>query len=101
MSRGYPFHRFSCINRIILEFKDKAELQARGISIVLIESYWNLKSEPERVYCVPCSGINRIILEFKVRSETLPAFLVLVLIESYWNLKKSRPNAESILYCWY
>ena len=58
---------------------------------VLIESYWNLKTNdmtvsPDALYC-----INRIILEFKARRHWQESSDATVLIESYWNLKKSIP----------
>ena len=58
------------------------------VSLVLIESDWNLKTELTGFQCRANFGINRIRLEFKVwmtashRTEELT-----VLIESDWNLK--------------
>ena len=55
--------------------------------IVLIETYWNVKS----LYCILsvylATGINRNILECKVPCDRRDIIAYAVLIETYWNVK--------------
>ena len=98
-----------CINRNILECKDRNRPVKSRRTIVLIETYWNVKvkrgrSDPDRrqrinrnileckgMYSVlrsaPRSCINRNILECKERRQMLIMQHAGVLIETYWNVK--------------
>ena len=100
-----------CINRIRLEFKVKGDWWAVFLTVVLIESDWNLKTytEPsadDMTFCINrirlefkvfksafvwsrSFSINRIRLEFKVRSMFFSFSAYSVLIESDWNLKET------------
>ena len=54
---------------------------------VLIETYWNVKSD-HGITAFPLSRINRNILECKVKLFTEGVVQNTVLIETYWNVKR-------------
>ena len=54
---------------------------------VLIETYWNVKSDRPGGKLVVRCGINRNILECKAMSLTSNTDNSFVLIETYWNVK--------------
>ena len=60
-----------CINRNILECKDSRNIASMSKATVLIETYWNVKTDS--LYS------SRVVVP--------------VLIETYWNVKR-RPAAE-------
>ena len=66
---------------------------------VLIETYWNVKTQPQEVRERPESGINRNILECKVCCYFSIVNSDLVLIETYWNVKivQNNPTLNCIL----
>ena len=54
-----------CINRNIVECKDKQAMKNIADSIVLIETLWNVKFLDNTIHCFALNCINRNIVECK------------------------------------
>ncbi len=59
-----------CINRNILECKERVNVTIFKVHVVLIETYWNVKKPDSEPKLDSESNINRNILECKVRKNT-------------------------------
>ena len=61
-------------------------VQVGGL-LVLIETYWNVKTDPVVITGDIRAGINRNILECKAQRMIASHLYLSVLIETYWNVK--------------
>ena len=76
------------INRNILECKVLETVSAMEMPLeVLIETYWNVKTDPVVITGDIRAGINRNILECKAQRMIASHLYLSVLIETYWNVK--------------
>ena len=67
-------------------------------SVVLIETYWNVKKDILIYVETEDDGINRNILECKVKAVVSITIDDEVLIETYWNVKAYRLSTVSIIF---
>ena len=75
------------INRNILECKVLCYAGRYDRTYVLIETYWNVKTESSACSMTRLTSINRNILECKGCMESCVDLSDCVLIETYWNVK--------------
>ena len=70
-----------------MECKEIYRTEQRRRTKVLIETYWNVKTDPVVITGDIRAGINRNILECKAQRMIASHLYLSVLIETYWNVK--------------
>ena len=77
-----------CINRNIVECKEKsAEMQSFSLSIVLIETLWNVKSGIGCYNVLRCIVLIETLWNEKMFKKFCEQVFTNVLIETLWNVK--------------